>query len=84
MMMEVREELENAFGSIRRNTESNSIETKERDPHQQKHSEPRISTVRGMMMEVREERGKCVRFNCTDKVQRAHLDNQPTKTDRAG
>jgi membrane protein implicated in regulation of membrane protease activity len=57
MMMEVREELENAIGSIRRNTESDSIETDERDPHQQKHSEPRISTVRGMTMEVREERG---------------------------
>jgi hypothetical protein len=46
---------QNASDSIRHNNESDSTETDESDSQQLKQKEPRISTVRGMMMEVREE-----------------------------
>jgi hypothetical protein len=52
MTMDVREELENAEDSIRRNNESDSIETDESDSQLLKQKEPRISTVRGMTMDV--------------------------------
>jgi hypothetical protein len=45
---------ENARDSIRRNTESDLIEADERDRRALKEKEPRISTVRGMMIDVRE------------------------------
>jgi hypothetical protein len=45
---------ENARDSIRRNTESDLIETDERDRRELKEKESRISAVRGMMIDVRE------------------------------
>jgi hypothetical protein len=46
---------ENAYDPILRNNESDSNEIDENDLHMEKQDEPRISTVRGMMMDVREE-----------------------------
>jgi hypothetical protein len=45
----------NAPDSIRPNSESGSIAIDESDLQREKQEEPRISTVRGMIMEVREE-----------------------------
>jgi hypothetical protein len=47
---------ENASDSIRRNNESDSIEIDESDSQLEKQPELRISTVRGMAMDVREEK----------------------------
>jgi hypothetical protein len=47
---------QNASDSILRNNESDSIKSDERDLQQLKQEEPRISTVRGITIEVREER----------------------------
>jgi hypothetical protein len=55
MMMDRREEKENAEGSILRNNEPDSIKTYERHPQNLKHKEPIISTVRGMTIDGREE-----------------------------
>jgi hypothetical protein len=46
---------ENAFDSISRNNEPDSIKTDERDLQQVKQDKPIISTVRGMTIDGREE-----------------------------
>jgi hypothetical protein len=55
MITDVSEEPKNTCDSIRPHNESDSTETDESDSQQLKQEEPRISTIRGMMMEVREE-----------------------------
>jgi hypothetical protein len=55
MIIDLREEAKNAFDSILRNSESDSIEIDESDLQSLKQDEPRISTVRGVMIDVREE-----------------------------
>jgi hypothetical protein len=55
MKMDEREKQKKAFGPIHRNNESDSKEIHESDSQPLKQKEPRISTVRGMMMEMREE-----------------------------
>jgi hypothetical protein len=55
-MMDARKESGNTKDLIRRNNESDSIETDENDPQTRKQREPKISIVRGMMMQGREER----------------------------
>jgi hypothetical protein len=55
MTIDVKEELENAKGSILRNNEPDSMETDERDLQPRKQEEPIISTIRGMMIDTREE-----------------------------
>jgi hypothetical protein len=47
---------ENAENAIRGNNETDSKEIDERDLQKSKKEEPRISTVRGMTMDAREER----------------------------
>jgi hypothetical protein len=72
MTRRAREEKENARDSIHWNDESNSIEIDGSNPQSLKQEEPRISIVRGITMDAREElKNACdpiVRTQCSTPV----------------
>jgi hypothetical protein len=55
LVIDVREELQNASDSIPVNWESVSDESDERDWQSEKHDGPRIRTFRGIVIDLREE-----------------------------
>jgi hypothetical protein len=65
---------EKASASIRRKNESDSIESNESDWQPLKQPEPRIPTIRGMMMEVKEEPENAFDSICRQKIRR---NNEP-------
>jgi len=81
MMMDTREELGKASCSIGHHNESDSIATDERRcDHRNKKTENLNCPWNHNGRETR--KGKCKRLNCTHRIQRAKLDNQPTKEDQ--
>jgi hypothetical protein len=56
MIIDLKEQPPKAFDSIRFNRESGSKERLSKDQHSLKHSDPRTSTLRGMIIDFKEER----------------------------